>query len=151
MTRMQMAASSVLWLVFVSCASPTGPTSSTTLDRFVQALRQQGLTASLAGQISPSSNGFFSVPANQVRVNDSQVNAFVYQSADAAAAEAALISKDGQPSPTARVTWISTPRFYRQDAMIVLYVGCSAEIVEALQKTVGPAIAVGPTPCSLGR
>jgi hypothetical protein len=95
MTRMQMAASSVLWLVFVSCSSPTGPTSSTTLDRFVQALRQEGLTVSLAGQISPSSNGFFSVPANQVHVNDSQVNAFVYHSAGAAAAEAALISKDG--------------------------------------------------------
>jgi hypothetical protein len=83
-------------------------------------------------------------------VNDSQVNAFVYHSAGAAAAEAALISKDGQPSPTTRLTWASTPRFYRQDAMIVLYVGCSADIVGALQKTVGPAIAVGPTPCSLG-
>ena len=48
------------------------------LDRFVHALRQQGLTVSLAGQIAPSANGFFSVPAEQVRVNDSQVNAFVY-------------------------------------------------------------------------
>ena len=96
-------------------------------------------------------NRFFSVPAEQVRVNDSQVNVFVYPSTDAAAAEAALISSDGQPSPTVRVTWVSTPRFYRQDAMIVLYVGCAAEIVDALQKTVGPPIAVGPTPCNLGR
>ncbi|MCA1562038.1 MAG: hypothetical protein LC804_17785 [Acidobacteria bacterium] len=149
--RIKALASSVLAFLLVSCSTPVEPTSSTTLDRFVVALRQQGLTVSLAGQIAPSVNGFFSVPADQVRVNDSRVNAFVYPSADAAAAEAALISKDGQPSPTVRVTWVSTPRFYRQDAMIVLYVGCAADIVEALQKTVGPPIALGGTPCDLGR
>jgi hypothetical protein len=149
MTRMQVATASVLCLLLVSCSSPVEPTSSTTLDRFVQALRQQGLTVSVTGQISPSVNGFFSVPAQQLRVNDSQVNAFVYQSADAAAAEAALISKDGQPSPTAQVSWVSTPRFYRQDAMIVLYVGCASEIVQALQVTVGPPIAVGSASCDV--
>jgi hypothetical protein len=151
MTRMQVVASSVMSLLLIGCSSPVGPSSSTTLDRFMQALRDQGLTVSLAGQISPSVNRFFSVPANQVRVNGSNVNAFVFQSADAAAAEAALISQDGQPSPTVRVTWVSTPRFYRQDAMIVLYVGCAGEIVAALQKTVGAPVAVGPTPCNLGR
>jgi hypothetical protein len=103
----------------------------------------------LAGQIAPSVNGFFSVQAEQVRVNDSQVNAFVYPTADAAAAEAALISKDGQPSPSVRVLWVSTPRFYRRDAMIVLYVGCTTEIVDALQKTVGPPIVVGATACNV--
>jgi hypothetical protein len=149
--RKQVAPASVLCLLVVSCSSPVEPTSSTTLDRFVQALRQQGLTVSLAGQISPSANGFFSVPAEQLRVNDSQVNAFLYQSAEAAAAEAAQISKDGQPSPTVRVTWVSPPHFYRQDAMIVLFVGCAAEIVQALLLTVGPPIAVGPTPCNLGK
>ena len=43
MTRMWVAASSILTLLLVSCGSPTGPSSSTTLDRFVQALRQQVL------------------------------------------------------------------------------------------------------------
>ena len=151
MTRLQLAASSALAVLLVSCSSPVEPTSSTTLDRFVQALRQQGLTVSLGDQIAPSTNGFFSVPAQQVRVNDSQVNAFVYRSAEAAAAEAAQISKDGQPSPAVAVGWVSTPHFYRQDAMIVLYVGCTTEIIAALQKTVGSPIAVGPTPCAIAR
>jgi hypothetical protein len=139
--------------LLAACAdrNPVGPTSSATLDRFVQALRQQGLSVSLAGQISPDINRFFSVPAQQVRVNDAQVNAFVYQKAEAAAAEAALISQDGQPSPTTRVTWVSTPRFYHQDSLIVLYVGCTAEIVQALQATVGSPIVVGRTPCELAR
>jgi hypothetical protein len=151
MTRMRIAASSVLSLLLLACSSPTGPSSSSTLERFVQALRQQGLTVTLAGQIAPSVNGFFSVPADRVRVSDSQVNAFVYRTADAAAAEAALISKDGQPSPTARVLWVSTPRFYRRDALIVLYVGCATEIVDALQNTVGPPIVVGATPCNVAK
>jgi hypothetical protein len=151
MRRVRVAASlfvPCLWL-FVACAgsSPVGPTSSPALDEFVQALRQQGLSVSLGGQISPDVNRFFSVPAQQVRINDAQVNAFVYQDAQAAAAETAAISRDGQPSPTIRVSWVSTPRFYRQGALIVLYVGCAAEVVQALQTTLGPPIVVGSTPC----
>jgi hypothetical protein len=139
-------------LLAVACDShsPLAPTSSA-LDQFVQGLRQQGLTVSLGGEIRPEVNGFFSVPANQVRVNAGQVNAFQYPTADAAAAEAGLISDDGQPSPTVRVSWVSTPRFYRQGSLIVLYVGCSAEIVQALQATVGSPIAMGRTPCNLAR
>lgn len=151
MRRVLVARSLVLpcLVLAISCAdrNPVGPTSSATFDQFVQALRQQGLTVSVAGQISPNANGFFSVPAQQVRVNDAQVNAFVYASAQDAATEAGSISPDGQPSPTTRVTWVSTPRFYRKDALIVLYVGCAAEIVRALQATVGAPIAVGRTPC----
>jgi hypothetical protein len=114
----------------------------------VQALRQQGLSVSVTGQIPPEVNRFFSVPADQIRVNDGQVNAFVYATPQDAAREAAAISADGQPSPTARVTWVSTPRFYRQDSLIVLYVGCTAEITRALQQAVGAPIVVGSTPCT---
>ena len=137
-------------LLAVSCTdrNPAGPTSSATLDGFVQALRQQGLNVSVAGQIPPEVNRFFSVPADQIRVNDGQVNAFVYATAQDAAREAAAISADGQPSPTARVTWVSTPRFYRQDSLIVLYVGCTTEITRALQQAVGAPIVVGSTPCT---
>lgn len=141
------------FLLAASCAdrNPVGPTPPATLDQFVQGLRQQGLTVSVAGQISPEVNLFFSVPAHQVRVNDGQVNAFVYSNAQDAAAEAAAISADGQPSPSARVTWVSTPHFYRQGALIALYVGCSADIVQALHATVGAPLAVGPTPCTPAR
>ena len=137
-------------LLAVSCAdrNPAGPTSSATLDGFVQALRQQGLNVSVAGQIPPEVNRFFSVPADRIRVNDGQVNAFVYATPQDAAREAAAISADGQPSPTARVTWVNTPRFYRQDSLIVLYVGCTAEITRALQQAVGAPIVVGSTPCT---
>jgi len=140
-------------LVAASCQqrSPLEPSGSGTLDRFLQALRQRGLTVSLAGEIAPEVNRFFSVPAQQVLVNESRVSAFEYPSAEAAAADAALVSPDGQPSPIARFTWVSTPRFYRQNRLIVLYVGCSTEVVQALDVTVGPAFVIGRTPCELGR
>jgi hypothetical protein len=48
-----------------------------------------------------------------------------------------------------RVTWVSTPRYYRQGSLIVPYVGCSAKIVQALQATLGSPIAIGRTPCNI--
>ena len=147
MTR-AMALLTLVGLALTACSSPTTPTSSTAaLDRFVQALREQGLTVDLAGQLAPSANGFFSVPAEQIRVNDSQLSAFVYRNSDAAVAEASQISRDGQPSPTSRVLWVSTPWFYQKDTMIVLYVGCAANILHALQETIGAPIVVGPNQC----
>jgi hypothetical protein len=154
MRRMVVMIAAVPYLLLaISCddRSPLAPTSSATLDQFLHALRQQGLSVGLAGEISPQVNGFFSVPAHLVRVNEAQVNAFEYSNAETAAAEAALISQDGQPGPTVRVTWVSTPRFYRQGPLIVLYVGCSAEIVQALQTAVGAPIAIGRTPCEIPR
>ena len=62
-----------------------------------------------------------------------------------------LISEDGQPSPTTRITWVSTPRFYRQESLIVLYVGCSDVVTRALAATVGTPIVVGRTPCVTGQ
>ncbi|MGH9370435.1 MAG: hypothetical protein ACRD15_02755 [Vicinamibacterales bacterium] len=132
----------------VSCEdrNPVAPTSSATLDQFVQALRQQGLTVSLGGAISPEVNRFFSVPAQQVRANDAQMNAFVYPTEQAAAAEAAAISENGQPSATTQVTWVSTPLF--QAGLFDRAVRrCSAEIIDALQVAVGAPLAVGSTPC----
>ena len=138
-------------LLAASCddRSPVAPTSSATLDQFVRALRQQGLSVSVAGEISPEVNRFFSVPAQQIRVNDAQVNAFVYATEQDAAVEAASISQDGQPSTTTRVTWLSTPRFYRQDKLIVLYVGCTVAIVHALETALGVPVATGTTPCDI--
>jgi hypothetical protein len=82
-----------------------------------------------------------------VLVNGAHVSAFEYSSAEAAAADAALVRPDGQPSILSVITWVSTPRFYRQDRLIVLYVGCSTEVVQALDVTVGPAFVISRTPC----
>ena len=99
------------------------------------------------GSISPSANRFFSVPAQQILINSSRVSAFEYASEEAAVSEAASVSPDAQPSPTAMLSWVSTPRFYRQDRLIVFYVGCSAELSRALDDVLGAPFVIGSTPC----
>ena len=135
-------------LLLASCRTATAPTAGGgALDQWLVALRQQGLAVAPAERIPPDVNRFFTVPAQQVSVNGSRLSAFEYPSADAATADAARVSADGQPNPLAQITWVSTPRFYRQGALIVLYVGCTAEIVQALDGTLGPAFVVGAQPC----
>lgn len=155
MRRLLVVLGAAPFLLLALCCEdrgPLAPGSSTALDQFLQALRQQGFSVSRDGEIPASVMGFFSVPAQLVRVNDALVHAFAYPTAAAAAAEAALISKDGQPSPLVSVFWNSTPHFYRQGSLVVLYTGCSAEIIQALQATVGAPIAVDSRrPCEIAR
>lgn len=134
--------------MFVSCGSdgPAGPSSSA-ITQFVEALRGRGFSVTVGGEISPSNNGFFSVPARQLQVNAAQVNAFEYSTADRAAAEARLITHDGDPSPTVRPFWVSRSQFYHQGSLIVLYVGCAPDILQALEATLGAPRGVGTRPC----
>jgi hypothetical protein len=135
-------------VVTISCEqSPTVPSEIGTVDQLVRSLRGEGLTVSTNGEISPSNNGFFTVPAQELLVDGEHVNGFEYPTAERAAAEAALISSDAQPDPHTRITWVSVPRFYRQGRLIALYVGCSSKILAALEKSLGAPIVTGTTPC----
>jgi hypothetical protein len=135
-------------VIAVSCQGPTGPTSHIgTVEQLAQSLRQQGFAVSIDGEIAPKRMGFFSVPARQLSVDRERLSAFEYPTAERAAADAALLSPDAQPNPRARVTWVSTPRFYRGGRLIVLYVGCASDVVTALEIALGPPVATGPTPC----
>jgi hypothetical protein len=152
MPRLVTTALRLIWVLagvaMVSCAqSPTVPSDIGTVDQLVQALRREGLTVSQGGEISAKTMGFFTVPARQILVGAERLNAFDYPTADRAAADAALISSDAQPNPRAAISWVSRPHFYRQLRVIALYVGCSAEITEALERLLGPPVATGPTPC----
>ena len=143
------AAVTLSLLVAVSCyrGTPAGPTSADALNTWLEDLRGQGVTIQFAERIPPETNGFFTVPAQQVLLNDARVSTFAYPTDEAAAADAAQVSADGQPAPLSRVTWVSTPHFYRQGPLIVVYVGCATEIVQALDATLGRAFVVGTTPC----
>jgi hypothetical protein len=143
-----MLASSILPGVSCEDRGPTAPSSFETVEQFLQALRQRGLTVTLADQLPPASTPYFSVPAQVVRVNGSSLNVFEYPNPEAAASDASQVTPEGQ-FPTMMVTWISTPRFYRGDRLIVLYVGCTTDIVQALDATIGRPFVIGSTPCRL--
>lgn len=149
MFRHQRISIAIAWMVVTaaSCSGPTRPTDLNTADKFVQALQERGFSVNVEGSIPPSINRFFSVPAQQIVINGSRVSAFEYPSEEAAVLEAAAVSPDAQPSPTARFSWVSTPRFYRQDRLIVFYVGCSGELIRALDDLMAAPFVIGPTPC----
>jgi hypothetical protein len=127
--------------------SPTVPSKVGTTEALIQALQREGLATSLGGKISPGTIGFFTVPAQQASVNGEPLSIFEYSTADKAADEAALITSDAQPNPRAQITWISKPHFYHHHLLIVLYVGCSSEIVAALEEFLGPPIVTGQALC----
>lgn len=128
----------------VSCQqrSPVAPGPVGTLEDFVQALQRQGRSVTLAGELPRESNPFFSVPAHVVLVDQSHLNVFEYPNAEAAASDAARV-----PPMNMLITWISTPRFYRQGRLIALYAGCSTETIQALNATIGTSFFIGDTPC----
>jgi len=143
-----VASALVLTATATSCAGPTEPTGTATVDQFVQALQDRGLTVKLERSIAPDVNRFFSVAANRLLIDDRErVSVFEYPSVEAAAADAAQVSPDGQPSPVARFTWISTPRFYRQGRVIVFYVGCSTNLIRTLDEVMSAPFVIGATPC----
>ena len=80
-------------VVTISCEqSPTVPSEIGTVDQLVQSLRGEGLTVSTNGEISPSNNGFFTMPAQELLVDGERINGFEYPTAERAAAEAARTS-----------------------------------------------------------
>jgi len=125
----------------------TVPSEIATVEQLVQSLRREGLTVSQRGEISANTMGFFTVPAQQILVGAERLSAFEYPTAERAAADAALLSSDAQPNPRAAISWVSRPQFYRHLRVIALHVGCSTEITAALEKSLGPPVAMGPTPC----
>lgn len=150
MRRRILTIAALSWsaLALVSCQDqdPVGPTLVGTVDQLIQALRQQGLRVTLA-EAPDAGRSLLAVPAQRVLVNESWIDGYEYPSVAAAAKDAARISGDAQPDPFALILWASTPHFYRQGRLIVLYVGCRAEIQQALEVTIGPPFVVGPTLC----
>jgi hypothetical protein len=130
-----------------ACAASqvSGPTSEVgTSNQLAASLRAKSLNVSVLGETSPGNNGYFSVASTDLKVGSDLVKVFEYRTAGEANAEASLISAEGQPNPRAAIGWISAPHFYKHGQIIVLYLGCANEVVEALNDLLGQAIARGP-------
>ena len=101
-------------------------------------LRAAGATVEPAGDISQP---FFSGKGNAMTVNGENVQVFEYADAATAEAEAALVSPDGSSIGTTMVGWVATPHFYKVGKLIVLYVGDSTAVIDALKAALGPQFA----------
>jgi hypothetical protein len=71
-----------------------------------------------------------------------ELQVFEYRDAERAAADAAQIGPDGNPS-TMMISWLATPHFYQAGQLIVLYVGDDQTVVDLLIGLLGPPFAGG--------
>ncbi len=111
---------------------------SGTISVLVDNLRATGANIQPAGDITQP---FFSVKGLVITVNGSNVQVFEYADANAADAEAALVSSDGSSIGTTMASWVAPPHFYEAEKLIVLYVGESEAIIDILESVLGPQFA----------
>lgn len=122
-------------------ASPSGPSHLPASRGLAQELRSQGLTIAEGGIQPPASFPFFSAPALRLTVNGDDLHVFEYPNKTLATTEASKVAPAGTPIGTTQVTWVSPPRFYSRDTIIVLYVGSEAGVIRALDAVIGPPFA----------
>ncbi len=100
----------------------------------IEKLRTGGTTVKQGEKISQP---FFSVEGQTLNVGGESVQVFQYGNAEIAEKEAKQISPQGTSVGTTMVTWVAPPHFYRNDKLIVLYVGKNSEIIKALENALG--------------
>ena len=125
-------------------ASPPAPSGQSSADTLSRNLRAQGLAVTRNGTAPADAFPFFTVRAARLVVSGEDVNVFEYATAGLAATDAAKVSPSGSPIGTSQITWISMPRFYRKDQLIVIYVGSNVTVVRALETVMGKPFAGAP-------
>lgn len=115
--------------------------SAKELSNLIKNLRAKGATVVLTSE--KVSQPFFSAAARIINVNGQGVQVFEYAQASKADREAKRVSSNGMSIGTSKVSWLSTPHFFKTEKLIVLYVGDDQTILRILQSTLGNQFAGG--------
>jgi hypothetical protein len=111
-------------------------------ESLVNALQAAGVTVAAGDAVEQP---FFSVPGQVIRVNEQDVQVYVYETAEALEAEAAQIAEDGSSIGTSMVDWVEPPHFFKSGRILVLYLGEDPNILIVLESILGPQFAGRPT------
>jgi hypothetical protein len=108
---------------------------------FVSILGQAFPDVRIVEVMAEPSFSFF--PVRAVRLTAAGENVYVFEFADAAAAatSASRFSGDGSTVGMTHVDWIAAPHFYRSGTLVVLYVGSTHALLDALEQRLGPQFA----------
>lgn len=110
-----------------------------TVSDLVSQLTAQGDTVRLTGQ--QVQQPFFGASGQEMQVDGETVQAYQYNDSTTAQADAGNISADGMSIKGTGVSWAGPPHFYQSGNLIVLYVGSTPQILNALSGVLGPQIA----------
>jgi hypothetical protein len=86
---------------------------------------------------------FMPVIGTSLRVNGADVQAFEFESVEAAQLAAAALPADGSSFDTIMVTWMDVPHFYQYEQYVVLYVGSDEATLDLLSMLLGEQVAGG--------
>jgi hypothetical protein len=98
----------------------------------VSALRRTGLIVEETDQ--SVTHEFFSVPATIIRVNNLDLQVFIYPSVAEREADSSTIRGEGYEIGTSMVSWIETPHFATAGNVITLLVSNDADLAAAIEQ-----------------
>ncbi len=100
----------------------------------LSALRAAGVRAQRGDEVEQP---FLSLKGTMIKIGEEDVQVFQYSDAAQVAAQAARISPDGGTVGTSKIRWIGSPHFYKQDKLLVLYLGEDGKVLKALEAILG--------------
>ena len=132
-------------ILLAACAGNRGSVATPTPDYYI--VDKEGLIAALnaADAVSevgdPEMQEYFSVGGASVKVRESDILVFEYDSTESMEADASLVVSDGGSIGTTMLFWVSTPHFFKAGRIIVVYIGDDAETLAQLQSLLGAQFA----------
>ena len=138
-------ASALAFIIAVVITTIVGPKPVTDYSTLLDYLRDSGASVVEKGELGWSF--FCDGPEGRgVAVNESNIDAYEYTSAEAMEAEASFVSPDGYGinknwgdgmSCIQHVGWMAPPHFYKSGRIIVLYIGEDDSIMSLLKNGLG--------------
>lgn len=86
---------------------------------------------------------FFLVSGRIVKVNKENIQVFEYSNPATAESQAQLVSADGRTIGNSKPSWMATPHFFKNQKLIVIYIGDDKTILRILQGALGDQFAGG--------
>jgi hypothetical protein len=127
--------------------NPTGPSDPQLTEpvaALIAALAQQDATV-VPMERMPRESHCLSVGALRLAVDGENVYVFDYETADATNRDASTVSPDGgtinRSDRACAFFWVGPPRFYKNERVIVLYVGTNPDLIRRLEALLGKPFA----------
>lgn len=132
-------------VLLAACSGNAGNEATPTPEIYIVAKEELIAALNAADAVrevgEPVMQAYFSVGGAPVKVRESDLLVFEYDSAEAMEADASLVAADGGSIGTTMITWVAAPHFFKAGRIIVLFVGDDAETLAQLQSLLGSQFA----------
>ena len=132
----------VFAMIAVACSGGGGNIEpAVSYDSLSAALEAAGMKVNNQGENKFLFAGLFSVSGIELSASGEQILAFEFATPEEATEQAALVSDDGYGIGLKYVNWISTPQFFKNGNMIVVYDGSQSLVTNTLIAAMGEQFA----------